>query len=97
MKHTSSAWLAAGLMLAGCGESAKEATPAAETAPETPAAAAFAPVTMPENVLGAAAFIEAPEANEGRVAITGAVYQVDTKKNRFLLCDQSEANCIGGD
>ncbi|MHC5021993.1 MAG: hypothetical protein ACYTGX_18180 [Planctomycetota bacterium] len=75
----------------------KPDTPTAEQ-PATPTKAVeLAAVTMPENVIGAAAFIEAPEANEGRVAITGAVLQADPAKHRFLLCDQAEAGCIGGD
>jgi hypothetical protein len=96
-------WIVLGLAAAGCGdgsgttEPAKQPdTPTAEQ-PATPAAVELAAVTMPENVIGAAAFLEAPEANEGRVAITGAVLQADPAKHRFLLCDQAEAGCIGGD
>lgn len=93
-------WVVLGLAAAGCGNGNEAVTPAKPDTPavEQPAAALeFAAVTMPENVIGAAAFLEAPEANEGRIAITGAVAQVDADKNRFLLCDQAEAGCIGGD
>jgi hypothetical protein len=95
-------WIVLGLAVAGCGdgsETTEPATPAvkADTPAEQPAAVEFAPVTMPENVIGAAAFIEAPEANEGRVAIEGAILEVDDGKARFLLCDRADTNCIAAD
>lgn len=96
-------WIVLGLAAAGCGDGSGTVEPAKPDAPavkepEAPAKAVeLAAVTMPDNVIGAAAFLEAPEANEGRVAITGAVLQADPAKHRFLLCDQSEAGCIGGD
>jgi len=101
MNRASSAWIVTGLALAGCGtDGGGDATPVTKpnVTVEAPAAKVeLAAVTMPENTVGAATFLEAPEANEGRVAITGAVLQSDADKNRFLLCDQSEAGCIGGD
>jgi hypothetical protein len=96
-------WIVLGLAAAGCGNGdeavtpAKPDTPAVEQPAKPAAALEIAAVTMPETVIGAAAFLEAPEANQGRIAITGVVLQVDADKHRFLLCDQAEAGCIGGD
>lgn len=94
MNRASTVWIVTGLALAGCGTDGGDAKPVTkpDVKVEAPAAKVeLATVTMPENVIGAAAFIEAPEANEGRVAITGVVATVEDGKNRFLLCDQSEA------
>jgi len=95
-----SAGIALTALLGGCnggGGATPTPTPAAPAASPEAGPATLVAGATPEDLLSPSAFLEAPEAVEGRIGIQAAVFSVDADGGRLLLCDLSEAGCIGGD
>jgi hypothetical protein len=86
-------WSAVGVLAAvaaGCGGGTGAAGDGAS------AGGHFVAVEAPGKAVKVVDFLADVKANAGRLALTGTVYQVDAANSRFLLCDLSERECIGG-